>query len=148
MPPLRRLIPELHGRRSLEIEERSTGDAVADSRKDTEAERQLELMAYSIQAAYHHVLALAQAQCEIVERVMATDPPTPHQYLQLSSEDQRRLGFAIDGYLNAARRAQNATTRMMTVALRRRVGELDKSLGDLVKEQPQLASRFAQVATE
>jgi hypothetical protein len=134
VPPLRRLIPELHGRRSVEIEERSSGDAEADSRKDAEAERQLELMPYSIEAAHQHVLGLAACQREIVARVMATAPPPAYQFRQLDCDDERLLGFAVDGYLNAARRAQNATTRMMTIALRKRVGEIDKSLSDVVKK--------------
>ena len=135
VPPLRALIPVLLGHRVAELEDLGL-DPVTESRGTTNAESELELLPYSLDAAYAYVIELAEVQRTVLERAVAK--PTAHprgHYQQLSTGDYRVLSFTLDSYLDAARRAQDATTRLLRVALRGELKrELPKSLNDLVKE--------------
>jgi hypothetical protein len=81
-------------------------DPVNNFREFRRVALQLEYLLYSLGAASHAVFALTRTQRDVVERKARAEQPGSIN--ELNEEERNLLGYQVDAFLDAARRAQNA----------------------------------------
>jgi hypothetical protein len=104
--------------------------------EDHERERiatiELEMLPYSIAAAHHSCIQVVRAQLRVVEQVFRNDENLRAVFV-MSPTQQRELSFAIDAFLESARRAQNSLvpylSRAFEVSLPSSLSDAVNSLG-------------------
>jgi hypothetical protein len=80
---------------------------------------ELELLPYALGAAY---LAVSEVLCA-VEQVAHAHEPKGGEFVVVPPESRYLVGYKIDAFLDAARRAQNAITFYWSRALRKSIGK-------------------------
>lgn len=90
---------------------------------------ELEMLPYAMAATYHSCLQVVRTQLRVVESVFREHGSVQGVVL-LSPVHQNELSFALDTFLESARRAQNALTPFLRRAFD---GSLPSSLSDVVK---------------
>lgn len=100
----------------------------------------LEQLPYALSAAAHSALALASAEYAAIEAVRASrhwDGKSVSTY-QLEDYEYHPAAFAVDRFLDAARRAQNAIWPYLSKVLRRSIPQSFADLFKRVRFRPDL----------
>ena len=102
-----------------------------DAKLSFKIERYLEQPLHAMSAAANALISLCEAQQTVVLRYSGRErEPKSIQAFQLEDGDQYAMAFAVDRYLEAARRAQNAVWVYLSRVFRTAV---PASLSDIVK---------------
>jgi hypothetical protein len=107
IPVIRKLRPRILGT----VSERSEGNVDAGLKAETSADLSLEQLPYCLAAAIAAVEEFDTAQREILNSKLAAGGSAPRPLL-IENHERNRLSFAVDHYLDAARRTQNALIRI------------------------------------